>query len=54
MQRPRSAEGQLAQCLSWVNNGLSWPTPGTSGVGGKADVNSAKSDIGQRMSPVGG
>ncbi len=42
------------ECPLWVNFGLSRPTSATSGVGGKADENSAKPDIGQRMSGVGG
>ncbi len=42
------------ECPSWVNNGLSQPTAATSAFRGKADEISTITDIGQRMSAVGG
>ncbi len=40
--------------LDWVNNGLSRPTAVTSAFGCKADEIGTITDIGQRMSAVGG
>ncbi len=42
------------ECPSWVNFGLSRPTAATSAFRGKADEIGTITDIGQRMSAVGG
>jgi hypothetical protein len=42
------------ECPLWVNFGLSRPTAATSAFRGKADEIGTITDIGQRMSAVGG
>ena len=49
-----SVEAGLLECPFRVNFGLSRPTAATSAFRGEADEIGTKTDIGQRMSPVGG